>query len=590
MEDDTQQTPTATTEPEAAPKTVFTLPILEIVRKGQMQNGLRNEDYMRYRQYCSRRLGRLRKSIKVGPSSKKRTFTALKLTEEQVTDARVLLVPLIDAERCWAYAKFLKGFEGGRISYHMQRRLRKAIIHSSLLLRLCKAKADERTCVEAEAYHDWMSGTEAYERGEWEIASNCFRRTRSVYDKLARLESSSEKAELYRQRVEDLDPIIRFCRYNLTREGGQVDDADLVGEGVGEDMVREALEHSLKRQTANMETVTWRGKQVVVGHDKVRVCLLEANALSTKARDTSIESSKRFNHFDKLFMALNDALSHIRSEMILLMNEKPVGHQVREEQLNHVTAHVTHCLLVHTVYRNRALVDDLRSKMEMQANVTTTSKNRYAAGKPVTPEEIANVCERLIQNMHEFKSLPGYDSDTAEQRQVEIGQSVFKGMRCYFLALSYNAADKWVEAVALFKRASDYVEQAKQLSSDLKPNTTTIIDLNDIDWVEQVTRAGVSVSRAMALLQTLQTDQQLGQDLALISLARSQSKHNVPLLDRINECKVDTQSAAPFVIDFPPSLTPIPVKPVLFDLASDHIEHPDLTPRKPKGKKFFGLF
>ena len=46
------------------------------------------------------------------------------------------------------------------------------------------------------------------------------------------------------------------------------------------------------------------------------MCILEAHALGKKTEDDSLEQSKRFTHFDKLFMVLNDALSHIRSDVI----------------------------------------------------------------------------------------------------------------------------------------------------------------------------------------------------------------------------------------------------------------------------------
>ena len=38
----------------------------------------------------------------------------------------------------------------GRVKFHMHRRLAKALVYSGMLLKLCKARADERTCVEAE--------------------------------------------------------------------------------------------------------------------------------------------------------------------------------------------------------------------------------------------------------------------------------------------------------------------------------------------------------------------------------------------------------------------------------------------------------
>jgi len=43
----------------------FTLQILAMIKAGQLQNGLRHSDYQRYRNHCSHRLKRIRKSLKI---------------------------------------------------------------------------------------------------------------------------------------------------------------------------------------------------------------------------------------------------------------------------------------------------------------------------------------------------------------------------------------------------------------------------------------------------------------------------------------------------------------------------------------------
>ena len=41
----------------------YSVGILRIIKESLAQNGLRHNDYQRYRQYCSRRLHRLRRSL-----------------------------------------------------------------------------------------------------------------------------------------------------------------------------------------------------------------------------------------------------------------------------------------------------------------------------------------------------------------------------------------------------------------------------------------------------------------------------------------------------------------------------------------------
>ncbi len=96
-------------------------------------------------------------------------------------------------------------------------------------------------------------------------------------------------------------------------------------EGQGDTLLRAkldvAIEQSLKKKADSMEQIVWRGSPVPVKNDKVRVCVLEARELGKKAMDTTAEQSKRFTHFDKLFMVLNDALSHIRNDVIAVSQQ-----------------------------------------------------------------------------------------------------------------------------------------------------------------------------------------------------------------------------------------------------------------------------
>lgn len=66
---------------------------------------------------------------------------------------RLLYIPLIDAERCWAYAMQLKveANTERRKKFHMLRKLRKAVVHAETLAGLCQHdKCDARTKLETE--------------------------------------------------------------------------------------------------------------------------------------------------------------------------------------------------------------------------------------------------------------------------------------------------------------------------------------------------------------------------------------------------------------------------------------------------------
>ncbi len=62
--------------------------VLETVKAAQMQNGLRHRDFQRYRQYCARRLRRIRKSVKGFTHGKGKAFINKKVDAENATEAR----------------------------------------------------------------------------------------------------------------------------------------------------------------------------------------------------------------------------------------------------------------------------------------------------------------------------------------------------------------------------------------------------------------------------------------------------------------------------------------------------------------------
>lgn len=82
-------------------------PVLRIIKDLQQQHGLRHGDYQRYRGYCTRRVKRLRKTLSL-PQGDKRHFKKKEVTvthlESKKSDERFIHIPLMLAERAWAYA------------------------------------------------------------------------------------------------------------------------------------------------------------------------------------------------------------------------------------------------------------------------------------------------------------------------------------------------------------------------------------------------------------------------------------------------------------------------------------------------------
>jgi signal recognition particle subunit SRP68 len=144
------------------------LNILELITESQTQNGLNTGNYMRYRQYCSRRLHRLR--VGLGCTHGKKKYLVKEIEVSEMDDERYLMIPLLKSERAWAYATQIKseGIDRRPEKKHFKKRLNKALHWSEELFNLSKQKADDRTIFEAQAYLGWIKGLVLLESEKWE--------------------------------------------------------------------------------------------------------------------------------------------------------------------------------------------------------------------------------------------------------------------------------------------------------------------------------------------------------------------------------------------------------------------------------------
>lgn len=129
----------------------------------------------------------------------------------------------MNAERAWAYSQALKNANAekpkGSTRAHATARLAKAVVWACELCRLAAETADAATIVEAEAYAAWMHATWLSEREkEWELALGKYARAKRLLEELCRVgDFAQQKAA--RALLEQIDPAVRYAKYQLEREG-----------------------------------------------------------------------------------------------------------------------------------------------------------------------------------------------------------------------------------------------------------------------------------------------------------------------------------------------------------------------------------
>mmetsp|Transcript_12941 Transcript_12941/g.27476 ORF Transcript_12941/g.27476 Transcript_12941/m.27476 type:complete len:601 (-) Transcript_12941:276-2078(-) len=562
------------------------LDILNLVKTSHAQHGLRHGDYSRYRQYCSRRLHRLRKSS--GLTHGKGRFARRPLEPRLVRDGGQLMLALYSSERAWAYAMQLKRETSAaepRPKYHAMHRLRKAARWSASLAQLCAVRSDKRTALEADAYCGFMHGNMHLEWEEWAPALQQLKRTRTICAELSKA-SIPEQVPLYKQMIEEVEPSIRFCAYNLRRAGGDTAEEDEANDVEGlasaegaSDLLRSKLElvldESRAKQAKDLNEMEVLGERVPIKSEKTRICLIRAHQTLYEIEQAGGDASDAaMAQYDQLFVAFNDALEGVRADLRAIANDKAATAGVGRAHLQKLQTGLTWQKHHHTVRRTQLLVRGFQAAF-------ASSGGGGGASKKVTPDDIVRLYDSIVVSLGEMSQLDGYKEDEALMGQVFARLSAAKAQRCFWVAESFGAMSKWKEAQVLYDRTMALMLEAV----DLLKSSGYEAELPAMEALEKQLEGAKARAQAEAFLVRLQGEPTVAgstSDLTQMSLAASRPATLLESLDTFDRPHVDR------LIAFPPQFETVPCKPLLFDIARNAIVYPDVSSRAKAKRSWLG--
>lgn len=549
------------------------LEILQIIKESQQQHGLRHGDYQRYRGYCSRRLRRLRKTLgfKMGNRHK---FVGKKVTVEMLSDNRYLLLVLMEAERAWSYAMQLKQEANTepRKRFHLLARLRKAAKHSEKLEKLCESpRVDAKTKLEAQAYTAYLTGMVEFELQEWKQAMEAFNKCKTIYEKLASA-FTEDLAVLYRQRVDEISPNIRYCAYNIGDQNAINDLMQMRLTGGGGGMMAEKLEalitQARTKQAATMSEVEWRGRTVPVKIDKARVFLLGLADNEAAIAQAANEETKE-HLYETLLAECRDTIQAVKEELKTEAKQRERssdGDTGKVSNLQYLHSYLTYIKLCTLVKRNESMAHTLQAKLkEPEADENKRGPR---------PQDLIRLYDIILQSLAELSTLQGLEDDHTFQKEVSLKTLVYKAYRCFFIAQSYVLVKKWSEALVLYERVLKY---AKEVQSKAKSLNNSLKDLPDVQELIAEVNAEKYSLQAAAILDTDE----------IVEVPQQLVKDNTPLCDHLETFRFDPTLVGkqPSLVQFPPDFQPIPCKPLFFDLALNHVAFPPLDDKvEQKGK------
>lgn len=392
-----------------------------------------------------------------------------------------------------------------------------------------------------------------------------------VYENLIKALPEEEQV-LYKAKIDELTPSLRYCSYNIGENASMNDLLEMRGQGLM-DNLETLVAQTKTEQTDAFQATEWRGRKVTVRPQKVRLFLLSIQDLN-KSVEKANDFQAKIDIIESVLIDCKDAISALKDE---IKNDPKLRVPTQDGLLSgvqYLLAYLSHTRLKMTLERNLYLVAQSKQNME-DANA-----DKPVEGKRVRAQDISRLYEIILQNVTELQQLSGMETDVQYQKEIESLAQAFKAFRCYYIAVTLVSLKRWKEAVSMMERSSKYASEAIKcnlkefnLGSDLKELVKTI-------------EGSKFSAHAYSVLEA---DSQ--EETVLYGKSLKTSK---PLFERLSQYKEDQtlNSRNPNVYKLTPEMEAIPCKPLFFDLALNFVEFPmmdDKIESPGKGKAGAGI-
>ena len=359
----------------------------------------------------------------------------------------------------------------GSTRSHVISRLRKSERQAGQLAQLLQhsTKSNDRTALEAIAYHDMLQGTLEFESQKWSKCLKSYSGVHVSYNSLSK--TTSSQGEVFRELLSStVDPSIRYAAYKLGQPR-TVSIATIASRNVNKSST--LIQKSLGLDPAALDTapaglqqekevdskdtpktISWRSRKVNIEDANVAQALALANAgeqrLHIVLADSSKSHSEKTAVYDEVLNPSQDAVDATKTAIDELTADGVSQGDARMQSLYITRTAVNYALVGWRVGRNRLLCgEDDGARFETQ---TISLKPKKDTSDPVVKQEgnarkMARLRERVVlydstlQSLESIKELPGVAADTSLLGEIESKKAYFAALRyaCRLSEAKHNA-------------------------------------------------------------------------------------------------------------------------------------------------------
>ncbi|TGO63302.1 hypothetical protein BOTNAR_0102g00040 [Botryotinia narcissicola] len=561
-----------------------------------------DSSYKHYQPEITRQIQTLRKNLDIA-TKRRSKYSSKAITVEDISrNHEFIHYHLLLAERCYANAMMMKemhmvGKKGltGPTRSHIDSRLHKGVKYAKHLCRLLSDKsttnANDADILEARVYAASLAGVRYFEKESWESCVKSYTEVWIIYTALSKV----TKADIFKDLLTDpVDPSIRYAAYKmglprtlaisaivrknfpsedqeLTRQLGKLDPDSLKDEATISEV--ESLESDVA-----IKTVVWRSR-TVAATPKL------SNALSSSSRkDTGLA-------YDDVLMASQEAVDATKHAIDELASEGVEQSDKRMQSLFVTRTRNIYEMISWRVGRNRAMLgkgDGLYVDPPRQLYRKKASRmipREVGTSRQVAPMR-ANVVlyDGILKDIESIRELHGVTSDSELMEELDAKYSYFQALKCLLLARAHAIvpnSENLRNSLALLNRA---VEKCTVAHSKLSSS----MDTTTADSPPNLTVTSSQTESLLAYLHCeLQRYRALVEIYEFTSATPQPANENVrqaPLVESLHEYPADGVVDLKNLVNYPPRMEVVPVKPLFFDSALNYIDYPGRTTEKAAEK------
>ncbi|KAH7160814.1 hypothetical protein EDB81DRAFT_755425 [Dactylonectria macrodidyma] len=574
-------------------------------------------DHAAYHASLSKRLLNTRRKLGIATKNRGKFRSQGKLTPEAVAENHGYVhLLLLTGERAWAQAMSIKSTRSaekkgivGRARSHIISRLTKAARTADdlvdALIQSDISGATPTDILEAKAYAALIRGSMLFEKQSWEPSLRSYATARIIYSALA----ATTKGDIFKDLLsETIDPSIRYAAYQLNtprtvpisviaQRAFPQSDATLVQEinQIDANILKQVDADSEKTSSGaegTPKTLAWRSRQVTI--EDAQIAVAWSSVLAEKERLTSNLADSKDRQpqdlataYDEILSATQDAVDATKQAIDEMRAEGIEQGDPRMQSLQITRTAVNFEMISWRIGRNRVLIGNVDGATE---EYTQPRRRKVKAGEEPADEaktltsgkKLAKLKEKvalyngILQSIESIKELPGVANDQELAGQIDSFVKYFEALKALSIARSHAIVGNSANALGLIHRAFGLAEES--LSSVPKSADSSAKGPLDLSVAPE----------AIEFLRTL-LDGELQRYRAIVHIDELQKEKQEDAEDDIKRPLIETLLEYPIngvdltnIVEYPPKMALIPIKPIFLDVAWNYIEYPGKAVAEPR--------